>query len=256
MTLREITLLESIPVAALDLKQAAALISARDPALPFATVIPINAQLLVMANAPGSAIRPPMDQAWLRLNDSRILAALQRWATGETVPLAPGSDLCVEMLNRVIRPDDAVTVIGGGPQLAPVLQARFGLRRLAQHEPPMGYMNNPAARDAAIHFIESHPARYIFVATGAPRSEQLMAAVAARGLTRGVGMAVGSGLLFAAGLSKRAPAWMRRSGLEWLHRALSEPKRLGARYASDALPLLGLALRARHAHRARMASAS
>jgi exopolysaccharide biosynthesis WecB/TagA/CpsF family protein len=36
---------------------------------------------------------------------------------------------------------------------------------------------------------------------------------------------------FAAGDYKRAPAWMQRNGLEWLHRLWREPKRLFWRYA-------------------------
>ena len=33
-----------------------------------------------------------------------------------------------------------------------------------------------------------------------------------------------------AGTVKRAPRWMQRSGLEWLHRLLSDPRRLWRRY--------------------------
>ena len=145
----------------------------------------------------------------------------------------------------MIRPQDPVTVIGGGPDLAAALRARFGLARLAQHEPPMGYMDRPAAREAALRFIEEHPARIVFVATGAPRSERLMQEAARRGRATGTGIAVGSGLLFAAGLTPRAPPWMRARGLEWLHRAVTEPRRLGPRYAADLLPLLRLAVQAR-----------
>ena len=32
----------------------------------------------------------------------------------------------------------------------------------------------------------------------------------------------------------KAPVWMRRTGLEWLHRVASEPRRLLRRYARDA----------------------
>ena len=49
---------------------------------------------------------------------------------------------------------------------------------------------------------------------------------------------VGAALEFLVGAKKRAPFWMRRAGLEWLHRLLSDPKRLWRRYASSVLPLL------------------
>jgi N-acetylglucosaminyldiphosphoundecaprenol N-acetyl-beta-D-mannosaminyltransferase len=43
-------------------------------------------------------------------------------------------------------------------------------------------------------------------------------------------LCVGAAFDFVSGTKKRAPKWMQRSGLEWLHRMLSEPKRLGGRY--------------------------
>ena len=137
------------------------------------------------------------------------------------------------------------TVIGGDEALAAALRQRYGLTRLSLHTPPMGYDGNEAARQAAIAFVRDHPARIVFVATGAPRSERLMADIARTPGTTGIGIAVGSGLLFAAGMTQRAPVWMQRAGIEWLHRALTEPRRLIPRYTRDLFPLLRLAWAAR-----------
>ena len=41
---------------------------------------------------------------------------------------------------------------------------------------------------------------------------------------------VGAAFDFLAGTTKRAPVWMQRSGLEWLYRLVSEPRRLWRRY--------------------------
>jgi N-acetylglucosaminyldiphosphoundecaprenol N-acetyl-beta-D-mannosaminyltransferase len=41
---------------------------------------------------------------------------------------------------------------------------------------------------------------------------------------------VGAAFDFHAGTKRRAPSWMRSSGLEWLHRLLTEPRRLTGRY--------------------------
>ena len=48
------------------------------------------------------------------------------------------------------------------------------------------------------------------------------------------GRAVGATIDFLAGEKSRAPIWMRKTGLEWLHRCISEPRRLAMRYAKDA----------------------
>ncbi len=39
-----------------------------------------------------------------------------------------------------------------------------------------------------------------------------------------------------AGRVKRAPLWMQRAGVEWLHRLIQEPRRLGKRYLLHGLP--------------------
>lgn len=41
---------------------------------------------------------------------------------------------------------------------------------------------------------------------------------------------VGAAFDFHAGIKRQAPRWMQRSGLEWLFRLGSEPRRLGPRY--------------------------
>jgi len=41
---------------------------------------------------------------------------------------------------------------------------------------------------------------------------------------------VGISFSFVAGEVKRAPRWMRKAGVEWLHRLAQEPRRLAKRY--------------------------
>jgi N-acetylglucosaminyldiphosphoundecaprenol N-acetyl-beta-D-mannosaminyltransferase len=47
---------------------------------------------------------------------------------------------------------------------------------------------------------------------------------------------VGISFSFVAGQVARAPAWMRKSGLEWVHRLTQEPQRLARRYLLEDLP--------------------
>lgn len=242
----EVEMLGLIGVSPLDVPGAAALIAARDAAAPFAYVVTLNAQSLVMCADPASPMMAAAQAGWMRLNDSRVVARLQRWVDGRVVPVAPGSDLCVELMAHVLSRDDVITIIGGHEGVVAALRQRFGLTRLQLHVPPMGYDRNEPARLAAIEFVRQNPARIVFLATGSPRSERLMADIARAEATTGTGIVVGSGLLFAAGMTRRAPLWMRQVGLEWLHRAFTEPRRLIPRYAQDLLPLLRLAWAAKH----------
>ncbi|MBR0662126.1 WecB/TagA/CpsF family glycosyltransferase [Roseomonas oryzicola] len=70
----------------------------------------------------------------------------------------------------------------------------------------------------------------LWVGLGSPRQETF--AVACQAQLAGVGWIRTCGGMFdhCAGRVRRAPGWMQKSGLEWLHRAMLEPRRLGPRY--------------------------
>ena len=56
-------------------------------------------------------------------------------------------------------------------------------------------------------------------------------------------MGVGGSIDIVAGVTRRAPEWMRRAGLEWLFRLLQEPRRLGRRYLVTNAQFMGLLAR-------------
>jgi len=63
------------------------------------------------------------------------------------------------------------------------------------------------------------------VALGAPKQELLADALSTHCPSVGF-LCIGAALSFIAGHPRRAPLWMRRSGLEWLWRLAAEPHRL------------------------------
>jgi N-acetylglucosaminyldiphosphoundecaprenol N-acetyl-beta-D-mannosaminyltransferase len=70
---------------------------------------------------------------------------------------------------------------------------------------------------------------YIFVGLGCPKQEIWMYRHANL-FPDSVLLGVGAAFNFHAGTVKRAPEWMRNSGLEWLFRLIQEPRRLWKRY--------------------------
>lgn len=80
-----------------------------------------------------------------------------------------------------------------------------------------------------IDAIRSSRTGLLLVGLGNPRQERwLDQNLAATGARLGVG--VGAFFDFQAGEVERAPAWMNRAGLEWVHRLYKEPKRMWRRY--------------------------
>jgi N-acetylglucosaminyldiphosphoundecaprenol N-acetyl-beta-D-mannosaminyltransferase len=91
--------------------------------------------------------------------------------------------------------------------------------------------------------VHSSGAGIVFLSLGCPKQERWMAA--RRGMIRAPIVGVGAAFDFLAGRVKRAPRWMQRFGLEWVHRLAGDPARLWRRYlATNALFVVGLILQA------------
>jgi N-acetylglucosaminyldiphosphoundecaprenol N-acetyl-beta-D-mannosaminyltransferase len=82
----------------------------------------------------------------------------------------------------------------------------------------------PEEEDAIVSRIVQASPDFLFVAYGAPRQDLWIRRNLAR-LQVPVCMGIGGTLDFIAGVTKRAPVWMRRSGVEWLFRLIQQPWR-------------------------------
>jgi N-acetylglucosaminyldiphosphoundecaprenol N-acetyl-beta-D-mannosaminyltransferase len=81
---------------------------------------------------------------------------------------------------------------------------------------------------ATVDHIAASGARLLFVGLGCPKQENWI--MEHLGRVPAVMLGVGAAFDFVAGSQRRAPRWMMRSGLEWLFRLASEPRRLAKRY--------------------------
>jgi len=94
--------------------------------------------------------------------------------------------------------------------------------------PPFGPITEETKREH-IRMIREARAEFVWVGLGAPKQEHWMAEVAAE-LRPAVLLGVGAAFDFHSGRVRRAPALLRRYGLEWLYRLAQEPERLWRRY--------------------------
>jgi N-acetylglucosaminyldiphosphoundecaprenol N-acetyl-beta-D-mannosaminyltransferase len=102
--------------------------------------------------------------------------------------------------------------------------------------------------DEVVRAIAASGARLLFVAMSSPAKEVFLARhLSALGPVFAMG--VGGSFDVWAGKTRRAPGWMQRAGLEWLHRFLQEPRRMWRRYLVGNARFAALVLRARMAGR-------
>jgi exopolysaccharide biosynthesis WecB/TagA/CpsF family protein len=207
----------------------------RSPGARFAYVVTPNADHLArLRRLP--QLRRVYDGAWLRLLDSQMLRRAAEGLGLHAPHVATGADISAELLDHI--PGLPVAVIGLDPQHMRELERRYPAQKFMHHVPPKDLLHDPAGFRAARDFAVRAQAAYTFLAVGSPVQELLAYAIALQPESTGIGLCIGAALEFRAGARTRAPAWMRSAGLEWLHRLISEPKRLGRRYLLDDPPVL------------------
>ena len=222
----------------------------READSPYAYIVTPNVDHMVrLADAPVD-VRLAYARADLRLCDSRVLARLAGLA-GVGLPVVPGSDLTADLFRTVLRPGDAVCLIGGGDGDAARLTALYPALTVTQHRPPMGLRRNPVARGRAIDEAVAARARVILLAVGSPQQELLAREMADRPDARGTALCIGASIDFLIGTQARAPRIVQRMGAEWAWRLLTNPRRLARRYLVEGpaiFPMIWRWRRARGRH--------
>jgi N-acetylglucosaminyldiphosphoundecaprenol N-acetyl-beta-D-mannosaminyltransferase len=107
-------------------------------------------------------------------------------------------------------------------------KTRFPRLEVAYAESPPFRPPTEAEDATTTRAIAASGARILFIGLNTPKQDRWMNAH--RGRIPAVMLGVGAAFDFFAGSKPQAPRWMRRSGLEWLFRLATEPRRLWRRY--------------------------
>lgn len=148
-----------------------------------------------------------------------------------------GADLVPALAKRCAAEGYSIYLFGAGEgvahRAAALLRARHPALRVVGDAGP--FFVAPEEMDGVVldRIREARP-DVLCVALGHPKQERWIDAYR-HALGVPVLMGVGGTLDFLAGTTRRAPGWMQRGGVEWIHRAFGEPRRLGRRYARDAV---------------------
>lgn len=178
--------------------------------------------------------------ATLFLPDGKPLvwaAALQNTPLPERVA---GSDLISTLSARAASDSLSIFLLGGDPgaadEAADVLRQRHPELSIAGTEcPPFGFENDPDYISALERTLTETQPDIVFVALGCPKQEKLIVRLRPL-LPNAWFLGVGISFSFLAGRVERAPAWMQKTGLEWVHRLAQEPGRLAHRYLVVGIP--------------------
>ena len=103
------------------------------------------------------------------------------------------------------------------------------------YAPPVGFEHHDEEIERMLELLGEANPDIVLCAFGCPKQERLMLELRQQ-LPGTWFIGVGGTFTIISGHTPAAPRWMRRSGLEWVHRLGLEPRRLFRRYVVDDLP--------------------
>jgi N-acetylglucosaminyldiphosphoundecaprenol N-acetyl-beta-D-mannosaminyltransferase len=171
--------------------------------------------------------------AGLVVPDGMPLVWLSRAMGFRKVERVYGPDLMLALCERSARRGHSQFFYGGAPGVAEQLTSRLrgqfhSLKVTGVYSPPFRSLTSEED-SAVVDCINSAKPDIVWVGISTPKQERWMFEHRRR-LDASVLIGVGAAFDFHAGLKKQAPHWMQKSGLEWLFRLISEPRRLWRRY--------------------------
>jgi N-acetylglucosaminyldiphosphoundecaprenol N-acetyl-beta-D-mannosaminyltransferase len=182
-------------------------------------------------------IRAAYADAALVLADGMPLVAASRLFGRPLPERVAGSDVVPQIFQNAKRPL-RLFLLGAAPGVAQTAGRQIeqqwpAVQVVGCYSPPLGFEHDRAETERILSAVAAAAPDLLVVGLGAPKQElwvhryhHLLAAK--------VTICAGATIDFLAGHRRRSPLWMRRLGLEWLHRVCCEPCRLAGRYARDA----------------------
>ncbi|MBC7264694.1 MAG: WecB/TagA/CpsF family glycosyltransferase [Chloroflexi bacterium] len=211
-------------------------------------IVTVNPEFIIAARR-DVEFRHIINHAALSLPDGAGLLWASRLLGHPLRERVTGVDMLQHLADLATQRGYAIFLLGAAPGVA-----AEAARRLAERFPRLMIAGThvgspePTEEPEIIEIVRCAAPDMLFVAYGAPKQDKWIA----RNLDRlgvPVAMGVGGAFDFISGRAQRAPMWMRRAGLEWLHRLYREPWRWRRMLALPAFAWLviteriGLALR-------------
>lgn len=185
--------------------------------------------------------RELVDEADLVVADGMPLI----WASRvQGQPLLPervaGSSMTISLCEQAAARGLRIFLLGGDPGVADhaadALRAKHpSIQIVGTHCPPFGFEHDDAQMDLIRSELQAASPDLVLVALGSPKQEKLIQNIRSV-CPEACWIGVGISLSFITGDVVRAPVWVQRLGLEWVHRLIQEPRRLFRRYVIQGIP--------------------
>lgn len=215
---------------------------------PPGLIVTPNAQHVTLAEK-DTVFREACRAASLCVPDGASIVLASRLLGTPLQERVAGCDLMERLCGECAMHGYSVFFLGGLPgaaeKTAKQLLQRYPVLKVAgTYCPSYGFETNPDECTYIRERITSAAPDLLLIAFGAPKQE-IWAWQNCLNLPIGLAMSVGGSFDIHSGMRSRAPLWMQHTGMEWLFRLASEPKRLWKRYLLGNVAFIYIVLRQR-----------
>lgn len=187
----------------------------------------------VMEAQADSEVRKILNQAFINVPDGMPMSWIGHLQGFGNMDRVFGPDLMLALCRLSVERGYRNFLYGGKPGVAELLgemlQKKFpGLQVVGTYTPPFRSLTAEEESELLGQVRRSRP-HIIWVGLSTPKQERFMAQYVDR-LQVPLLVGVGAAFDFHTGRIRDCSAWVKRAGLQWLHRLLQDPRRLSRRY--------------------------
>ncbi|MDP2686916.1 MAG: WecB/TagA/CpsF family glycosyltransferase [Aequorivita sp.] len=204
----------------------------------------------VVAMQKDQDLRHSVNQSHIINADGQAVVWASRFLGKPLKERVAGIDLMASLVEMAHKNHNKIFLFGAKEEVVKNVVEKYS--EIYSPEIIAGYRNgyfNPSEEEEIAQQIADSGTQMLFVAISSPIKENFLYKY--RDTLKSVNLIMGVGGSFdvVAGKTKRAPAWMQKSGLEWFYRFAQEPRRMWKRYLVGNSKFIYLVLRERFSNK-------
>lgn len=213
------------------------------PSLPI-LITPNVDQIVKFSKPENSDLRSSLQNAAIVLPDGQPIVWTSKLKKGDSLKSRlTGSDLFPLLWNQLKQEGKSVFFILPNSELGEAFKSEYD--SCSYFAPPYFNLDNSAeymaVLNSCISAIETLSPDHVMIGLGFPKQERLALDLHEKFSEKEIFYhLLGASFEFYHGKKQRAPLWMQKMGLEFLHRLFREPRRMVKRYLLDDLAFIPL----------------
>jgi N-acetylglucosaminyldiphosphoundecaprenol N-acetyl-beta-D-mannosaminyltransferase len=212
--------------------------------IPF-LITPNADQIVKLAQVEHQALKKKLSKASFILPDGQPIIWFSKLIGKPLQARLAGSDLFPQVWQRAKEKQQKIFIVVSNESLGKKLKQDY--ENIEYYVPPMFDLHTASFNETyqeILNQIKEFKPKYLIIGVGFPKQEWLglfiHKTLKQQNIQSPLILCLGASAEFYLGIKKRAPMFLQKLGLEWLHRLVTEPRRMWKRYILGSFSLLTL----------------